>query len=410
MSPRRKYALPKNLYHPKKPNFKNNMKFIINTLKESQKSLFFLFVGLSFFAFFASFENLYARSGGLQNHNKHSYQCAQITVRWKQSESIEKYELYRDGSLVYSGKETQFTDANLVLGQTYAYKIRGTNTSGKGPFSSEVMIHARNVCVPSEPQDVFTAPYPCGGSVLIYWKTIPSANIYEVSRGGSIVYQGPLTYFFDSGLPYKRSNVYMVRAYNTSGWGRETKIRGLSSDKCPPDSAPELVFGGEEVGEEGYFSLSLRDSPGNGTTVGGIRRTIASYEIKAFYSDMVIRRVDLYFDKDPYKYLENIEIRVNSRNRITVPVDRATVEVFSGGREYVVRISGLFFNIPQDKNEILQIRVLRKKQQNLTKKEEIKVYLKSDSIRVEDNLFISHILPGRGGGIDGNYVRSFVVN
>lgn len=37
---------------------------------------------------------------------------------------------------IYEGPSTSFTDANLVFGQSYNYKILATNSAGSGPLSN----------------------------------------------------------------------------------------------------------------------------------------------------------------------------------------------------------------------------------------------------------------------------------
>ncbi len=332
--------------------------------------------------------------------------CGQITVRWGKVEGAEEYELYRGDELIYRGKNNEYIDSGLVLGRSYPYRLRASNRAGKSPFSPTVHLVARNLCTPDKPDNLFVHSYPCGGKTLVHWDSVPRAERYELRRGGTVIYSGDLTYFFDSNLRFNWRYSYTVRAWNSSGWGKEVSISGRSSDRCPP-FVPDKPFADRaESGTEGDMSISLRTAPRDGVRVR-TSADVISFNVTANHSDMTIRRIDVFFDKDPRRYMDKVEIKLGTRVVASIPVNSETVSVISRD-EYRLRLGDLFLEVKDGRTTALTVRVTRKPGPNYS--QYVKVYLKNNSIRVEDTLFISYTLPTAGGGITGDFSRRFIVN
>lgn len=336
--------------------------------------------------------------------------CGQITVRWDSSEGANEYELYREGQLVHTGRDTEFTDSGLVLGQTYSYRVRALNRAGKSPFSREVRITSRDICAPERPESLYVHPYSCGGRTLVHWTPSSVAKIYELSRGRTVIYRGSNPYFYDSDLRINGNYTYTVRSWNSGGWSETVSDRGRSSDRCPP-SAPDEIYSAkpEDLGTEGAMNVSLSSRPGDGTVTRRSGSRVAVFNVDVKHSDMVIKRVDVYFDKDPRLFLEEVSIGIglSAWNSVSVPIDRDSVRVLSRGEEYHIRFSGLSFELPKDRSRNLTVRVTPRSGREFS--EDMKVYLKNGSIRAEDTLLISHMLPIRGGGVQGDLSREFTV-
>ncbi len=330
--------------------------------------------------------------------------CGQITVRWTASSGAERYELYRDDRSVYVGKDNFFTDSDLVFGRSYRYKVRAINRAGKSGFSNEVVFRADTVCSPEDPTGFVTHNFSCGGKIFVFWNRSPGAERYELKRGREVIYEGPLNYFFDSDLRTNRRYTYTVKAGNVGGWSEEVSVTGLSSDICPPP-APEDVFEEEKVlGTEGTAQISIRSSPRDGVNVTR-GRDVASFDVEVRHSDMTIKRVDIFFSENPLRYLEEVRIRSGFWDSATLPINRDTVTVVDRGNEYRVRFSDISFKIPKDRTSALTVRVTPK--DDVSDFDDISVYLKNGSIRMEDTLFIQHNIPTRGGGPEGDFFRIF---
>lgn len=334
--------------------------------------------------------------------------CGQITVRWSTSEGAEEYELYRGGQHIYTGKENEYTDSGLIFGQTYSYRVRAVNRVGRSPLSREVRITSRDICAPQKPESLDVHPFSCGGKTLVFWTPSKSARVYELSRGRTVVYRGSDPYFFDSGLRINRNYTYTVRSWNSSGWSDSVSQRGIASDRCPP-STPDDIYSTkpEDVGAEGAMDVSLSSRPGDGVVARRSGSRVAVFDFDVRYSDMVIKRVDIYFDKDPRRFLEEVSIGTgfSLKDRVSVPIGRDSVRVISSGNEYRVRFSSLSFELPENRNRSLTVWVTPRSDRKFS--EDMTVYLRNSSIRTEDTLFISHTLPTREGGFDGAFSRKF---
>ncbi len=330
--------------------------------------------------------------------------CGQITIDWTESKNAEEYELYRNGRSVYLGEDNSFTDSDLVFGRNYRYKVRAINRAGVSDFSNEVVIRADTVCSPEKPSGFFVHSFSCGGKTFVFWNPSPGANRYELKRGREVIYEGSNNYFFDSGLRVDRRYNYSVRAGNAGGWSKEVSETGYSSDICPPQAPEDVSDKREAVGTEGRANISTRNLPRDGLTItrGG---NIISFDVNARHSDMKIKRVDIFFDKDPRRYLEDIRIRTGFRDSVTLPINRDTVTSIDRGNEYRVRFSDLSFDISEDRTRRLTVRVTPKDE--VSDFNDISVYLKNSSIRMEDTLFIQHFIPTENGGLDGDFVRTF---
>lgn len=371
------------------------MKILIQTLKITLKVILILALFLSFFVL----DSMVFKERALAD-----VRCGQITINWSESKNAEKYELYRDSVSVYVGKDNLFTDSDLVFGRSYKYKVRAMNKAGRSAFSNEVTIKSDTVCAPQEPSAFGVYPFSCGGKTFIFWNRTPEAERYELRRGRGVVYEGSLNYFFDSDLRTNRKYTYTVRAKNVGGWSKEVSATGYSSGICPP-STPEDISEEKEVsGTEGRAQLSIRSFPRDGVSVTR-GRNVASFDIAVKHSDMTIKRVDLFFDKDPRRYLEEVKIQSGYRNSATLAIDRDTVLVMSRGDEYRVRFSNISFDIPEDRTGRLTVHV--KAKDGVSDSGDISVYLKNGSIRMEDTLFIPHAIPARGGGANGDLMRVF---
>ncbi len=332
--------------------------------------------------------------------------CGQITVRWNKAEGAEEYELYRGDELVYRGKNTKFIDIGLVLGRSYSYKLRASNRVGKSPFSATVHFVARDLCRPDRPSDLFVHSYPCGGRTIVHWSSVPQAERYELSRGRNVIYTGNLSYFFDSNLGLDRRYTYTVRAWSNGGWGDKVSASGRSSGRCPPFSPDEPFADKAELGTEGDMSVSLRSVPRDGVRVR-TSADVISFDVSAYHSDMIVRRIDVFFDKDPGRYLDKIEIKMGMRVVASIPVSSETVSAVGRG-EYRMRFSDLFLEVKEDKATRLTVRVSSKCCRDHA--QEMRVYLRNNSIRAEDTLFMSHTLPTAGGGPAGHLSRIFIIN
>lgn len=99
-----------------------------------------------------------------------------IYVSWNTSAGATSYQLHRNGSLIYNGSSTTFTDTGLTAGQSYTYTVYASNSYGQSGSSAGVL---------------GTAPATCGGSGSVDLKG---------SSNGSTFTNGPIYVSYVSGI------------------------------------------------------------------------------------------------------------------------------------------------------------------------------------------------------------------
>lgn len=61
-----------------------------------------------------------------------------LTISWNASDEATSYQLYRNGSQVYSGSNTTYIDTGLTSSTSYSYTIQARNSSGTSASSAAV--------------------------------------------------------------------------------------------------------------------------------------------------------------------------------------------------------------------------------------------------------------------------------
>jgi hypothetical protein len=61
-----------------------------------------------------------------------------VSLSWNAATGATSYQLYRDGTQVYSSSSTNYNDTGLGSGTTYQYAVRATNSTGSSGLSSPV--------------------------------------------------------------------------------------------------------------------------------------------------------------------------------------------------------------------------------------------------------------------------------
>ncbi len=338
-------------------------------------------------------------------------ECAQINVSWEESDRASDYKLYRDGILIYEGRENEFIDSGLVRGNSYNYSVQAINRSGESGMSNIGRITARNICTPKAPE-LRGISKPCGGNVSLKWSRVPYAEQYRLFQGRSLVYQGPALGFTDKDLRVNSNYTYYLSAGNTSGWSERDTLRIRSSDICPPEApgSPGAFRADPGVGAEAFISYSLRSSPRDGTRLSGgsrSRRGLIYLDIEAVYSDVHIRRVKVSFDSNPVGILDTLEVNMGGRNSTVLEINRENVQTVDRGSHYMVTFNNIFLNVPEDSTKTLRIRA--NALNDAESGEEVAVFFENRAIRATDEASINHFFPRSGGGVDGEFRRNFEI-
>lgn len=337
--------------------------------------------------------------------------CAQAEVSWERVSKANKYQLYRDGSLIYQGRNRSFIDSDLIPGKEYEYVVYGLYRDQRGDPSDVKNITAPSVCPPHAPRLYFQAK-PCGGSISVSWNKDHKATTYQLFRGRRKIYEGPLTSFSDSRLRPNQSYEYKIRAGNRGGWGEFSEpVSFNASSVCAP-SAPEVsqVISQTEVAEEGDLSIERRSSPAENNRVraGYSNQRVVTFDLDARYSNITVVRIDLYFNSQVWRYLEEVRVRQGLRTVSEIEVDRDSFTSIGSGI-YRLRIDNIDPVVKKDRSTILTVDVTPKESYSGDDPHYITVFLENNSVRAVDDAGFLHYLPKSGGGEDGEFSRTFYI-
>ncbi|MEH7306775.1 family 16 glycoside hydrolase [Neobacillus drentensis] len=174
------------------------------------------------------------------------------TLSWDAVNGASGYNIYKSStsgsgySLVYSGKETTFTDPTLVTGKTYYYAMtfvdRNEDESSKSP---EIKVTTKLV-KPANPTGL-AADTVTSGFAVLKWNSVPGADTYEVYRAASVNGKYKLlnevtANTFTDGIVLPDTNYYYkVSAKN--GAGESDKSPAIKVTTETPEAAPITVDG-----------------------------------------------------------------------------------------------------------------------------------------------------------------------
>jgi len=334
--------------------------------------------------------------------------CAQLEISWGSVQRATGYKLYRNGTALYEGKARSFVDSGLVLGEKYRYVVYGLYNGEQGEPSEVQEITAPDVCPPKIPSLNFKAK-PCGGQITITWTPDIKVTVYELFRGNRKIYSGPLTRFIDSGLKPHQTYEYKIRAGNQGGWSDfSTPASFQASGLCAP-SIPEVSYVIPEASQEGILSAELRSSPVNNIRVRSesTNQSVMAFNVKAWYSDITITKVDLFFDSRPWIYLDKIKIQYAGRTIAEEELDQESFSRLETEDIYQLRFGNLKAVVKDGSSGIFTVRVDAKEFQLAGSPYYITVFLKNNSIRGVDGAGIWQYAPKSGGGKEGSFVRTF---
>lgn len=132
------------------------------------------------------------------------------------------YHLFRNGSLIWNGTGTSFTDLPLVAGVSYTYKVAASNADGWGPNCTAVDVTTASPVLPPEAPSGMT-PTAGDGQVILAW-TAPAdggepIDYYVVYQDGVDVAHATNTSYTVMGLTNGQEYHFKVAAHNSAGLG-----------------------------------------------------------------------------------------------------------------------------------------------------------------------------------------------
>jgi len=148
-----------------------------------------------------------------------------VQLNWTASTGVATYDVYRNGSLYFSGLTgTPFNNtAGLTAGQSDTYFIRARNSTGNTDSNTISVSIPSNICgsLPGSFTLTNLAPVCNVGSpaVQLNWTASTGVATYDVYRNGSLYFSGLTGTSFNNtaGLTAGQSYTYFIRARNSTG-------------------------------------------------------------------------------------------------------------------------------------------------------------------------------------------------
>jgi fibronectin type 3 domain-containing protein len=152
---------------------------------------------------------------------------------------INRYEVYRDGSLIGSTTLTSFVDTPAPAEGSYAYTVAAFDNAGNGGTPSTPKIVVVDATPPPAPT-ALAGPSPTSAKPILNWASGGPDNgsgfaRYNVYRNGALAGTATGTTFTDSALTVNGSSSYTVRAVDVAG-NESTASAALAVvwDNVPP--------------------------------------------------------------------------------------------------------------------------------------------------------------------------------
>ena len=143
-------------------------------------------------------------------------------LAWTPRSGATGYKLYRGGTLIYDGTNTQFVDSGRAYGTTNTYTVIAYNT-GANMSGGDSVTSTSRVLISPPLAPVLTGTHYNGDRTLS-WTTPANSKEYELDRISpsaktwSIASPSTVTMLDDEGIDFATFS-YRARAGNDAGWG-----------------------------------------------------------------------------------------------------------------------------------------------------------------------------------------------
>ncbi|WP_295101906.1 PA14 domain-containing protein [uncultured Candidatus Kuenenia sp.] len=189
--------------------------------------------------------------------------ASQVRLNWSAASNATSYDVYRNGSLYYSGVSgTQFINsANITSGTSYSYYVQAKNSYGS--TNSNTVSATAITCVSNMPGSItdLTATAECDGTtsqIRLNWSAASNATSYDVYRNGSLYYSGvSVTQFINSSnITTGTSYSYHVQAKNSYGSTNSNTVSATAKTCGGSTSQSERITNGSFSSGTSGWTLS----------------------------------------------------------------------------------------------------------------------------------------------------------
>ncbi|MDX9990211.1 PA14 domain-containing protein [Thiothrix unzii] len=185
------------------------------------------------------------------------------TLDWTAQELASSYRVYRDGELVATVTTPKFTDTDVAVTQSYAYRVTALWASGRESLPSTLNVTIPDTQAPTQPANL-RAQAVTGDSIQLVWQAA-SDNVavarYRVLRDGVQVAETTTPSFTDNGVSSFSRYAYNVLALDAAGNVSlmSNPLTAYTSDGTPP-SVPQAL---QAFADKGQVTLSWQAATDN---------------------------------------------------------------------------------------------------------------------------------------------------
>lgn len=139
-----------------------------------------------------------------------------ITLKWGFNDTVNYYEIYRDGILLEVTDDHTYTDLTFESDSFHSYQVFGFNQADEivqQTIFADVFTD-ENVSITISPEDHFVVEEIAAHEIILSWDKIKNAQYYELYRDDTLIAELTDTSFVDGDINPNTTYTYHVRAYN----------------------------------------------------------------------------------------------------------------------------------------------------------------------------------------------------
>lgn len=182
-------------------------------------------------------------------------------LNWDESPGATTYRLYRNGTRIYEGSNTNYIDNSLTPHTYYKYELYASD----GNRSSFYPANTGIISLPLKPQSPsnFISKNISSNSVTLSWNSSQYATYYQLKRNGIVIYKGNQLSFTDKNLQANTSYIYEVIAGNYAHTSEASNLSTTTSNIDIPTNLDLYVFPSKDIyyrGTSAFIGIYSRHS------------------------------------------------------------------------------------------------------------------------------------------------------
>jgi len=133
-----------------------------------------------------------------------------FSLSWNAVSTATSYNLFQNGTTVYSGSGTSWS-SNALGNGNYTYTAESCNASGCGGAGNAVTVTVNHIAAPTLSASTGNST---SGTFSLSWNTVANATSYQLYQNGTLVYNSTGTSWSSNALP---NGTYTYTVYGCSG-------------------------------------------------------------------------------------------------------------------------------------------------------------------------------------------------